>query len=192
LATDITNWNTAYNWGDHSAAGYLSLPYTGVFGTETVLNLSNNSNVNSTMVLNNPSGWALEVNGVLQANGDVGMSQDLFVTNDVYATNFYGNVDLYNLNQGGATDGQILTWDDATMTWIPEDVGGYVETDPIFGASAASGILSTDITNWNTAYSWGDHAAAGYLTGYTESDPVFGSSAASGILATDITNWNTA
>lgn len=28
-------------------------------------------------------------------------------------------------------------------------------------------------TDWNTAYGWGDHALAGYLTSYAESDPVF-------------------
>ncbi len=28
--------------------------------------------------------------------------------------------------------------------------------------------------NWNTAYSWGDHAAAGYLTSFTETDPEVG------------------
>lgn len=36
------------------------------------------------------------------------------------------------------------------------------ETDPVFTASAASGITSTNIANWNTAYGWGDHEAAGY------------------------------
>ncbi len=35
--------------------------------------------------------------------------------------------------------------------------GGISETDPIFGASAANGITSTNITNWTSAYSWGDH-----------------------------------
>lgn len=29
-------------------------------------------------------------------------------------------------------------------------------------ASAASGITSTQVTNWNTAYGWGNHAGAGY------------------------------
>lgn len=38
----------------------------------------------------------------------------------------------------------------------------YTETDPVFGASAASGITSTNITNWNTAYGWGNHADGGY------------------------------
>ena len=30
--------------------------------------------------------------------------------------------------------------------------------------------VPADRTNWDTAYSWGDHAAAGYLTSYTETD----------------------
>lgn len=40
----------------------------------------------------------------------------------------------------------------------------YTETDPVFVASAAHGIASGDITNWNTAYGWGNHASGGYLT----------------------------
>ena len=57
--------------------------------------------------------------------------------------------------------------------------------------------VNTTLTNWNatqwdTAYGWGDHAQAGYLTSYTETDPIFGASAASGIAAGDITNWNSA
>ena len=34
----------------------------------------------------------------------------------------------------------------------------YTETDPVFTASAASGITSTNIDNWNTAYGWGNPA----------------------------------
>jgi hypothetical protein len=34
----------------------------------------------------------------------------------------------------------------------------YTETDPVFTASPASGITSGNITNWNTAYGWGNHA----------------------------------
>ena len=52
---------------------------------------------------------------------------------------------------------------------------GYLteESDPVFGASAASGISTSNINNWNTAYGWGNHASQGYLT--TESDPKVGS-----------------
>ena len=34
----------------------------------------------------------------------------------------------------------------------------YNETDPVFGTSPAEGITSGSITNWNTAYSWGNHS----------------------------------
>ena len=53
------------------------------------------------------------------------------------------------------------------------------ETDPVFNASAARGISSTDVSNWNNK-----------LDNYTETDPVFDISVASGITATDTTNWN--
>ena len=51
------------------------------------------------------------------------------------------------------------------------------ESDPVFTASAAAGITSSDITSWNNKLS-------------SETDPVFSASAASGITNTDITNWN--
>ena len=42
--------------------------------------------------------------------------------------------------------------------------GSYLtaETDPVFQASAAAGITGTNISNWNTAFGWGNHASAGY------------------------------
>jgi len=65
----------------------------------------------------------------------------------------------------------------------------YTETDPVYSASVAAGILSTDLTNWNTAYGWGDHSQVGYLTSFTEQDPIFSSSPAFSILQADIDKW---
>lgn len=67
----------------------------------------------------------------------------------------------------------------------------FTETDPTVPSHVKS-ITTTEKSNWNTAYSWGNHASAGYLTSYTETDPVFSASAASGISSTNISNWNTA
>ncbi len=36
------------------------------------------------------------------------------------------------------------------------------ESDPIFVSSPAFGITGTDIGNWDSAFSWGNHATAGY------------------------------
>jgi hypothetical protein len=50
---------------------------------------------------------------------------------------------------------------------------------------------NTKITNWDTAYGWGDHSAAGYLTSFTETDPVY--TASSWYTTTNnSTNWDTA
>jgi hypothetical protein len=38
----------------------------------------------------------------------------------------------------------------------------FTEMDPVYGASPASGITSGNITNWNNAFGWGNHATAGY------------------------------
>jgi hypothetical protein len=92
----------------------------------------------------------------------------------------------------------------------------YNETDPVYSASIASGITGTLTNNWNTAFSWGNHATAGYLTqttadaryalissvytkaqsdakyltGYTETDPIFSASIAAGIQASETNAWN--
>lgn len=41
---------------------------------------------------------------------------------------------------------------------------GSTGSDPSFLVSPAAGIGSTNIDNWNTAYSWGDHSIVGYQT----------------------------
>ncbi len=51
--------------------------------------------------------------------------------------------------------------------------GTLPETDPVFGLSPSNGITNTNILNWNTAYGWGNHASAGYLTSFTETDPIY-------------------
>jgi len=80
-----------------------------------------------------------------------------------------GNVKITDGTQGA---GKVLTSDANGLASWQNALGS--ETDPVFGASPAGGVSSTDITNWNTAYGWGNHAAAGYLTSYTETDPEVG------------------
>jgi hypothetical protein len=48
-------------------------------------------------------------------------------------------------------------------------VGSYLtsESDPVFSASPAGGITSGQVSNWNTAFGWGNHASAGYASAAT-------------------------
>ena len=54
------------------------------------------------------------------------------------------------------------------FTFTPPDLSSYLtsytETDPVYSASAAAGVTTTKIGNWDTAHGWGDHSSAGYLT----------------------------
>ena len=160
--TNITNWGTAYGWGNHSGL-YDST------GTASGLISTHQSTYNHSLIAT-----------ALQSE----------------------------------TDPVFLAWDKSTGISITEsqisDLQSYLtaETDPVFGASSAAGITGTNVSNWNTAYSWnnhaglydttgtagtavsthessynhlnyntayswGNHATAGYLTTYTETDPIF-------------------
>ncbi|MCX6224524.1 MAG: hypothetical protein NTV01_07190, partial [Bacteroidia bacterium] len=66
------------------------------------------------------------------------------------------------------------------------------ETDPVFKASPSFGITTANTSNWNSAFSWGNHGLAGYLKSYTETDPLWSASPSFGITSTNISNWNTA
>lgn len=60
-----------------------------------------------------------------------------------------------------------------------ELAGGISETDPLYGASTASGITETDTSRWNSK-----------LDAFSEADPLFSSSVAAGILSSDTSVWN--
>ncbi len=114
---NIANWNTAYGWGNHSTAGYLTT-YT---ETDPI--------------------WVA-------------------ASNDYYTKS--------NLQTSGLS---LLHFDNITNK--PTTLSGYGITDAMTTSHVANGITSTNISNWNTAFSWGDHASAGYLTTYTETDPIW-------------------
>jgi len=155
---------------DGTASGSGSLAYndsTGVF-TYTPPDLTSyltditNENLEdlSNVTLTSPTnGQVLQYNGTAWVN----------------AANS-GGIALTDLSigaDGTASGSGSLAYNDSTgvFTYTPPDLSGYLtsytETDPIFSASPAFGITSTNITNWNTAYGWGDHASAGYLTSET-------------------------
>ena len=83
-----------------------------------------------------------------------------------------GGLALTDLSASNATasGGGSLSYNSGsgTFTFTPPDLSSYLttETDPVFSASDAAAVTAAGIANWNTAYSWGNHAAQGYLVGY--------------------------
>jgi hypothetical protein len=89
------------------------------------------------------------------------------------------------------TSANSLYWFNG-VTWKRFNEFSYTETDPVFTLHPSSGISSGNISNWNTAFGWGNHALTGYLTNFTETDPIFGVHPASVITSGLIMNWNEA
>ncbi len=89
--------------------------------------------------------WAYigDSTGNIKADGSVPMS---------------GTLDL----AGNIITNGLFVGSGAGLTGIPST--GIAEADPVYSASPASGITSTDTSNWDGAWGWGNHGEAGYLT----------------------------
>ena len=67
----------------------------------------------------------------------------------------------------------------------------FVEEDPVFAASVAGSITTTNTAQWNAAYGWGNHAAQGYLQSISaQSIDVLNDVDTSTAVADDILKWN--
>ena len=95
--------------------------------------------------------------------------------------------DIGNVSDTNTQNGQLLKYNSGAGRWenfTPNYISSVpAETDPIFSASAAAGITSTLINNWNTAHGWGNHAAQGYLL------PVLTNLQTDEMLRWNGTNW---
>ena len=70
-----------------------------------------------------------------------------------------------DVNITNVADQQLLrysTFSGDWENWTPNYL--TTETDPVFAASDAAAVTAAKISNWDTAYGWGNHASAGYLT----------------------------
>jgi hypothetical protein len=114
------------------------------------------------------------------SSGFVG-SEILRVVGGVYANSYTTNELVY------FRDTSVYIRRDESDNLIFRD-GSNLETT--LSSLISSTVTPTQINNWNTAYGWGNHASAGYLT--VEVDPVFIAHPAYGISGTNITNWGTA
>lgn len=179
---DITNWNTAYGWGDHSAQNYTTLTEVGNQGYLTSFTESDPTvpthvkNISTTSI----SQWSTAYSWGNHATAGYLSS---FSESDPTVPNHVKNISTSN----------ISNWNTA-YGWGDHSTEGYLtsfsETDPTVPSHVKT-ISTSNISNWNTAYGWGDHGAQGYLTSFTEADPTVPTHVKQ-ITQTNLQNWNTA
>ena len=131
--TRIAHGETAYGWGDHAEAGYLTsadLPALGI--SNGVITIGNNTITPVTQVaMTVPTGLAISGSPVTKSG-----------------TLALGFTSGYSL----PTTAKQSQWDTA-----------YSERHTHSNKSVLDGITSTKVSNWDTAYGWGNHANAGYM-----------------------------
>ena len=205
-STNITNWNTAFGWGNHAGlysplnhnhdgdyvnvvgdtmSGKLTISSSG-FGGQLRLHRTELSNV------------AIEFTGAVNTHyvgydtntGDFGFTNQIIAFGGAPAkiNSITGDITANKFIKTGGTAGQFLkangTVDSNTY------LTSFTETDPTVPSHVKS-ITTTEKSNWNTAFGWGNHASAGYLTSFTETDPTVPTHVKS-ITTTEKANWNTA
>lgn len=95
-------------------------------------------------------------------------------------------INLPTLSTGTVTSVALTTPTGLQVTGSPITSSGTLALAFQTGYSIPT---NTSQSNWDTAFGWGDHSTAGYLT--TETDPTVPNHV-KGILTTDISNWDTA
>jgi hypothetical protein len=148
-----TNWNTAYGWGNHASAGYLT-SYTEADTLATVV------------ARGQSTAQALVVTAVDSGNPTAAANSARFSGYGVL-----GNRGTFYVTNGG---GVVQIGIGTTHNTNP--VATFGSTIALSKAvTASSSIAATgavtgsnlNVSNWDTAHGWGNHGSAGYLTAAT-------------------------
>ena len=180
--TKATNWNAAFAWGNHANAGYQIAgalhdgDVTGsVFADDSSMLVNG---VDGKLVLSNNTTAELPEQGNLyftDARADARVNsivtQAFVNTLNVTASSTVGTVT-------GTLDGDVtgsVFGDDSTLlvdgvnnkvTLTNNTTTELTEGTRLYytDVRADARITNAGSANWNTAYGWGDHSVAGYLT----------------------------
>lgn len=171
--TKQTNWDTAYGWGDHSTAGYLTTSsaastYQPLDGDLTAIAaLSGTSGLLKKTAANT---YTLDTSSYLTTSSVIDNLSDVVISSPssgqvlkYNGTNWVNDTDATG---GGGGSGTVTS---VAMT-VPTGLsvsGSPITTSGTLAVTLTSGYsipTTSSQTNWDTAYGWGNHASAGYLT----------------------------
>ena len=208
-----TQWNTAYGWGDHSAAGYLvgnqtitlSGDVSGSGTTSIVVTVANDSHTHDTQYyteteIDNFFSGAASATGYNRANWDTAFGWGNHATQS-YAT----QTDVTNAISGliGAAPGTLDTLNELAnalgddpnfATTVNTSLTNRLRVDTaaqgLTGTQQSNAIanlgITTNLANAATAFGWGDHSLAGYTTG-NQTITFTGDATGSGTTAVNLT-----
>ena len=146
---NITNWSTAFGWGNHATVGYL----TSFTETDPLWTTSPSFGITNTNITN----WNTAYSWGNHATA--GYLTNYNETDPLWTAAIPNYYTKTNMQTSGQSQ---LHWGNVTNK--PTTVAGYGITNAMTTTHPANAITAANITNWNTAFGWGNHATMGYLT----------------------------
>ncbi len=163
--------------------------HTGNFDTESIFKIKGNGLPTQNLIgtdafgVRNASAWATASNRPNNLNSAVVNFTPYNASNQTYGFSLGArNNKLYFVTEENSTFG---SWNEiyhsgnfnplnyslashthtfSSITSKPTTLSGYGITDAIPISHPVNGVNTTQINSWNSAFSWGNHAAAGYAT----------------------------
>ena len=197
---NITNWDTAYSWGDHAQAGYW------------VDNATSRGQWDAAYGWGDHAQAGYLVNGTLSSVVYRAGSDFKLIAGGSQTTRPY--IHLKNTTStdleivGAQSDSAGVTIDSRGSGTVKLKDGGNIRVETSNTGVTITGVISATGGNsddWNTAYGWGDHSIVGYLTSETSHADVVvdGDFTSSGLMTSDgaggysittnnSSNWDTA
>jgi hypothetical protein len=154
--TDFYVWNPS-NFSVSYAASAGSVAWTNVSGRPTaVSSFTNDSNYIASGSTQSPGSWPEATK--FQSSGDIGTD-----------TSSQHSLQIYADNGNDAFMAFHISSDYAVFFGLENDTnrlytGGWSAGANKYQIWDSRDFTSANVSNWNTAYGWGNHASAGYLT----------------------------
>lgn len=176
--TRLTNHDTAYSWGNHAQAGYLTSESDPVFVLSDAFTITG-TNISN---WNTAYGWGNHASaGYLTSFTE---SDPIFSGSDVFGVTS-GDIANWNSAYGWgnhASAGYLTSVDISSNTNLTVSATGLELSGDAIALTAGYAIASTTrLAQHDSAYSWGNHALAGYLTSVDISDDTNLSVSATGL-----------
>ena len=165
--TNLGQFITAYGWGNHASAGYLtSVPaqsFASLTGKPTTIA---GYGITDSLQIGTSATTALA--------GNTALFDGVFASLTSKPTTIagYGITDSFSGAYADLTGKPTLFDNSAFDTRLAsKDTGDVAEGSNLYFTNARAdaritnaGVTGAKVTNWDTAYGWGNHASAGYLT----------------------------
>ena len=148
-STHIANWNAAYSWGNGASVTTSDTAPTSPSDGD----LWWQSDTGYLKIYYNDGDSTQWVDASPEGTGSGGGGGGISLSSLSVTSNSVGTAALTYNNANGV------------FSYTQPDLSAYLTS-----LGDAAGVTTAKITNWDTAYGWGDHANSGYLTSYTEVD----------------------